>query len=264
MQLSFFKYHGAGNDFIIADNRNFAFRPVQSTVEQLCDRHFGIGADGLILLEKDDHTDFMMRYFNPDGLEATMCGNGGRCIVSFAAFLGIIRKKTIFTATDGRHEAEILSHQHNTDFIKLKMNDVKTIVNLEKGFFLNSGSPHLVRFENHINQLDVTKAGRKYRDSGISGFESVNVNFVENIEGKLCSRTYERGVENETLACGTGAVAIALAAHLKGLIKNSPAEIHAAGGKLTVHFEAGNNIYSNIWLEGPAERVFSGIINLPE
>jgi diaminopimelate epimerase len=262
MKLEFFKYHGAGNDFILIDNRRLGFVAEKKTIEQLCDRHFGIGADGLILLEYHPESDFRMRYFNSDGAEATMCGNGGRCIVSFARLLGLIDKKTSFFATDGSHDAVVISSDGNTEVVKLKMNDVSKIEKLEDGFFVDTGSPHHVRFVKDVAKLDVIAEGRLIRYQKGRSADGVNVNFVELRNGQLYSRTYERGVEDETLACGTGAVAMALVAHQNGIAKSSPVEINAVGGLLKVHFEINENQYRNIWLEGAATRVFNGFIHL--
>ncbi len=262
MTLEFFKYHGAGNDFILIDNRKLVFVPEKRTIELLCNRHFGIGADGLILLENHPESDFRMRYYNSDGAEATMCGNGGRCIVSFARFRGLIGNKTSFSAIDGSHNAEVLTSGGNTDVVKLKMNDVGMIEKSEDGFFVDTGSPHQVRFVKDIVSLDVVAEGRAIRYQKNWSADGVNVNFVELRNGRLYSRTYERGVENETLACGTGAVAMALVTHQIGIAKSSFVEINAIGGMLKVHFETIENQYRNIWLEGPATRVFNGFIHL--
>jgi len=261
MTLEFFKYHGAGNDFILIDNRKLVFTAEKKTIERLCDRHFGIGADGLILLETRPKSDFRMRYFNSDGAEATMCGNGGRCIVSFARFLGLIDEMTTFSAIDGHHSGIIISSDGNTDIVKLKMNDVSKIEKLKDGFFVETGSPHYVRVVEDVAKLDIVAEGREIRNQKFFGPDGVNVNFAELRGGQLYSRTYERGVEDETLACGTGAVAMALVAHQIGFTAKSPVEINAIGGLLKVHFEAVENQYRNIWLEGAATRVFNGFIH---
>ncbi|MBE0639587.1 MAG: diaminopimelate epimerase [Bacteroidales bacterium] len=260
MELKFYKYHGAGNDFIMIDNRERFFNPEATTITKLCHRFFGIGADGLILLEHHPEADFRMRYFNSDGREATMCGNGGRCCVAFARFLGLVKSDANFIAADGRHVAVILSEYDTSVVVKLKMSDVVNIQKFDEGFFLDTGSPHLVRFIENVNDLDVNAEGRKIRTMSKWGTDGVNVNFVELKSGDVHGRTYERGVENETLSCGTGAIAMALAVYSNGFMTDSPLLIHAPGGQLKVHFNAVDHYFSNIWLEGPAERVFEGKI----
>jgi len=260
--LEFFKYHGAGNDFIMIDNRSNTFTPEIGVVEFLCRRHFGISADGLILLENNAGGLLKMRYFNSDGKEATMCGNGGRCFVAFAKQLRLTDKSLTFSAIDGIHEAKIIATDRKSFTIKLKMNDVTQITTHPEGIFADTGSPHLVVFVNGIGNLDVVAKGRDLRTMDKWGKTGVNVNFAEVKDGRILSRTYERGVENETLACGTGAIAMALATAYKGLLTNTPIEIHALGGVLKVHFESGHNRFTNVWLEGPAAMVFRGEIEI--
>jgi len=258
MVLEFFKYHGAGNDFIMLDATQ---TPLSLTTEQiafLCDRHFGIGADGLMLLQPSETYDFKMQYFNADGKEGSMCGNGGRCIVGFARQRQIINGDyTLFEAIDGTHEAYILSPKK----IKLKMGDVNTIKKIASDFyFLNTGSPHAVIFTNNLNTIDITTEGRRIRyDKQFEG--GTNVNFFANQNGQFKMLTYERGVEAETLACGTGTVATALVAHTH-LGTPSPITLEAKGGTLRVSFEKNDNGFQNIWLEGPIQFVFSGNIEL--
>lgn len=262
MLLKFYKYHGAGNDFIVIDNRDQKFDTSKKIIQMLCDRHFGIGADGLMTLKNDSNHDFRMHYFNADGLEGTMCGNGGRCIVDFAKKIGIIKNNTTsFIATDGIHNAQIISDE----IIKLEMKDVNLnqIKNVSDGFLLDTGSPHLVRFENEIDSIDVFSIGKRLRYS--STFEKqngVNINFVEINNDYLKIRTYERGVEAETLACGTGAVAVALAFSIKENNNKSPINIKALGGNLKIYFQQTNQVFKNIWLEGPAKCVFSTQIEI--
>lgn len=260
--LEFFKYHGAGNDFIMIDNRSELFAPEIAVIEFLCRQHFAIGADGLILLENDSGGLIKMRYFNSDGKEASMCGNGGRCFAAFAHQLGVADKLFTFSAIDGIHEAQITPNDAKSYSINLKMNDVTEILSYPEGIFADTGSPHLVVFIDKIGNLDVVEKGREIRYHGKWGKAGVNVNFAQVAGGKIFSRTYERGVENETLACGTGAIAVALSAVSKGLVRNSPVEIHARGGVLKVHFESGSNHFENIWLEGPAVMVFKGEIEI--
>ena len=262
MLLKIYKYHGAGNDFIIIDNRNQVFTTSQETIRWLCERHFGIGADGLMTLESDKENDFKMHYFNADGNEGTMCGNGGRCIVHFAKKEGIIQgDSTVFSAIDGIHEAKFISN----NIIKLKMNDVpiESIKNMPEGLFLDTGSPHLVRFEKEIGSIDVYSTGKKLRYSpALAKQGGANINFVEINKENLKMRTYERGVEAETLACGTGAVASAIAFSVKNNISQSPIKIKALGGDLKVHFQRTEKSFNNIWLEGPVQFVFSTKTNI--
>jgi diaminopimelate epimerase len=258
MIITFSKYHGAGNDFILIDNRKGLSDLSSSQVAQLCDRHKGIGADGMILLEESDKYDFSMRYFNADGKEASLCGNGGRCIVLFAHHLNLIQNETTFNAVDGKHEARILSSSQGTDIISLKMNDVEGWDVNGEDFVLDTGSPHYIRFVNDVDKIDTVVEGRKIRNSSAYAVNGINVNFISEAGDGLRISTYERGVENETLACGTGAVAAALAASLKHF--TSPVKLKAKGGELLVSFNYDGIKFSEIWLEGPATFVFSGEI----
>jgi len=228
----------------------------EKMVSWLCNRHLGIGADGLILLMKDTQADFRMKYFNSDGREGTMCGNGGRCITAFARWLGIIKDKASFLGIDGLHESII----NKDGLISLKMIDVKEINPLNDGYFLNTGSPHFVTFRNDIHSIDVFREGREIRHESRFGIGGTNVNFVHMIsDNELKMRTYERGVENETLACGTGTVASAICAYLRKKTDKTSYTIHAPGGELHVQFRPeGKDTFRDIWLEGPAEYVFSG------
>ena len=255
MNLKFYKYQGAGNDFMMIDDRAQVFVQRQDIIERLCDRHFGIGADGLILLQKDLNSDFKMVYFNSDGRESTMCGNGGRCIVRFAQDLGLIDSQTSFEAIDGLHEAVL-----EKDKIHLKMSNVSQVDQFPSHLFLNTGSPHHVEFVQEVAQVDVKHKGNQIR-YGVPYFdEGANVNFVEVIDGNaLKIRTYERGVEDETLACGTGITAAAIAAFESGKISVDEVSVSAVGGELCVKFEKNpSGGYENIWLTGPAEFVFEG------
>src|SRR5690606_35130207 len=208
MELTFYKYQGTGNDFVIIDNRQLIFNKNNTNlIAMMCDRKFGIGADGLILLEDDHKTDFKMVYYNSDGHQSSMCGNGSRCIVHFAAFIGIITKETTFEAIDGVHNAEILSN----DVISLQMNPVSDIKDAGTNIFLSTGSPHHVEMVDNLETYDVFKNGADLRHK-MYGEEGANINFVEQInEATFAVRTYERGVENETLSCGTGVTAVAIA-----------------------------------------------------
>lgn len=261
MKLHFYKYEGAGNDFVMIDNRTQGFIPEQALVNRLCRRNYGIGADGLILLENDDLNDFTMRYFNADGAEGSLCGNGGRCIVLFAYHLGITDKVSVFSATDGIHRAEILSQQGHQAEVKLKMSDVYQMDQIDGINRLDTGSPHLVINNSDIDHLDVNKIGRKYRYDKRYSSDGVNVNFMKITGRQIFLRTYERGVENETLACGTGAVAAALVAMANNNL-DAPVEIVARGGKLLVFAKSENGTFRDIWLQGPATEVFEGFINL--
>lgn len=267
MALTFDKFHGAGNDFIILDDRNDQFnkdiKDPEKHISQLCKRHYGIGADGLMLIKSCNDADFMMIYYNSDGHEGSMCGNGGRCIVAFANSLALIGEKTTFKAVDGLHEA-VINHQGvNTWDISLRMNDVEMIQGQEKEFVLNTGSPHLVIFSENIQDIDVFTEGRALRYSAAFLHEGINVNFAEVLDKTtIRMRTYERGVEDETLACGTGATAIALAAWQAGFRNpENQYTLKAPGGDLRVSFtppREPSQAFTNIWLSGPAEKVFTG------
>lgn len=254
--MDFYKYQGTGNDFVMIDNRDDEFPKEQSMIEKLCDRRFGIGGDGLILLENAAKADFRMVYYNSDGNESTMCGNGGRCIVAFAHFLDIFEDKTTFDAVDGLHEAEI-----NNGIVKLKMIDVKNIDSDGEASVLNTGSPHYVKFVSDLEHYEVFKNGNKIRNSATYQKEGINVNFAEIIgEQEIFVRTYERGVEDETFSCGTGVTAAALV-YLKDKNQKS-VHVKVLGGNLKIYADQNENGFENIWLEGPAKQVFKGKINL--
>lgn len=257
MTATFYKYQGTGNDFVMIDNRTLFFpKEDNALVAFLCDRKFGIGADGLILLENDNSYDFRMVYFNSDGNEGSMCGNGGRCIVAFAKFLGIINQSTNFIAVDGPHSATI-----NAEIVSLKMQDVDKISKKVNALFLDTGSPHHVQLVSGIGDFNVVKEGAKIR-YGIYGESGSNINFVEQeSEDTFKVRTYERGVEDETLSCGTGVTAVALAMHRLGKIKSEYAKIKAVGGNLRIQFEYTGDGYKQIHLIGEAKQVFKGEIS---
>ena len=255
-EITFYKYQGTGNDFVMIDNRNLTFPKNTQLIEILCDRRFGIGADGLILLENDESSDFRMVYYNSDGNQSTMCGNGGRCLVAFAHFLNIFETKTTFNAIDGLHEAEI-----KEGIVKLKMIDIETVNNNGDHFVLNTGSPHFVKFVEDVEHFNVYQNGYHIRNSETYKSEGINVNFVEPIaENEIFVRTYERGVEDETYSCGTGVTAAAIS-FLEGKDKDS-VNIKTLGGNLKVHAEKQGNSYVNVWLEGPAKQVFKGEISI--
>lgn len=258
MNITFHKYHGAGNDFIFIDNRNELF-PKQNTelISHLCDRHFGIGADGLILLENDVDSDFKMDYFNADSSQ-TMCGNGARCAVAFAKKLNIINNLANFIAFDGPHYAEI--NEDNT--ISLEMIDVEKVDVNKDYVFTNTGTLHHIEVVQDLVNYPVVERGRRIRNERY-GKEGSNVNFIEQSDQNTFHiRTYERGVEDETLACGTGITAAAIAAHKIGKTKNNTVNLIAVGGKLKVSFDVINGIYKNVVLTGPAEFVFEGTISI--
>jgi len=252
--MKFSKYQGAGNDFIIIDDRNGIAKNLDSTsIAQWCDRHFGIGADGLMLLREHQTYDFEMVYFNSDGQPSTMCGNGGRCLTSFAHRLGLVDKEAHFLAVDGPHKAKI----HSAELISLEMIDVLNIEEIPDGLLIDTGSPHVIKRVEELSALDVVKEGRAIRNADPFKEEGVNVNFIELQEGRLHIRTYERGVEDETLACGTGVTAAAIAACHWGLL-NAPVHLIALGGKLEVTFDVTPEGYQHVWKTGPVEHVFDG------
>ena len=259
MKLTFYKYQGTGNDFVMIDNRDQKISKNDTKlVRKLCDRKFGIGADGLILLENPDKAedDFKMIYFNADGNESSMCGNGGRCLVAFAKFLGIIKDKARFTAIDGPHEAAIES-----GIVSLKMQDVNEIIVNGDFLFLDTGSPHHIAFSEGISTKDIRKEGAEIRYSDRYSNGGTNVNFVEAIsEDSFSVRTYERGVEDETLSCGTGVTAVALAAYASGKTNSEKVKLITQGGELFVQFKKTEEGFRDIWLSGPAEQVFKGEI----
>lgn len=255
MTLTFYKYQGTGNDFVMLDNRNLLFpKEDVKLVSFLCDRRFGIGADGLILLEDDATHDFKMVYYNSDGNPSTMCGNGGRCLVAFAQQLGIITDSASFTAVDGLHTATI-----ENDIVSLQMNNVLEVFEKPNSFFLDTGSPHHVQLVKNLKDLDVDAEGGKLR-YGLYGAAGSNINFVEQSSpNAFAVRTYERGVEGETLSCGTGVTAVALAMHHSNKTTSNEVTIHAEGGDLSVRFDY-NEGYKDVHLVGHAKFVFKGEI----
>lgn len=257
MELTFFKYQGTGNDFVMFDNRTNTFpKEAKALVANLCDRKFGIGADGLILIEHCTEADFKMVYYNADGNEGSLCGNGGRCSVAFAKYLNIIGDTTTFLAADGVHFSRI-----EQELIHLQMQNVTEIKEKPNYVFLNTGSPHHIQFVEHLKELDVVKEGAKLR-YGMYGEKGSNINFVQQVsETAFAVRTYERGVENETLSCGTGVTAVALAMHYLGKTTEKEINISTEGGNLLVRFEKEADGYSNIYLIGPAQLVYKGEIS---
>jgi len=262
MTLAFYKYEGAGNDFIIIDGRDESLTLSNSIIKKLCDRKFGIGADGLMILRKHDDVDFRMIYYNSDGLEGSMCGNGGRCILAFAKKIGFSKSYFHFMAIDGLHEGEILEQKAFESLIRLKMSDVNKFEK-ESGYYLiDTGSPHYIEFLNNLQSKDVYKDGKEIRNNDQFREKGINVNFIEESSGHLFVRTFERGVENETLSCGTGVTASALVFAFKQDIKKGSIQIQTLGGKLKVSFEREGNTFKNVWLEGPATFVFKGEISI--
>lgn len=260
MKLHFFKYQGTGNDFILLDNRSQSIALTREQVKFLCDRRFGIGADGLMLLETEAGYDFKMVYFNSDGNESSMCGNGGRCLMAFAHRLGVVGEKGRFIAVDGPHDAVILEDGS----VSLKMQDVKGIETGIDFFYLNTGSPHYVKIMDALQDVDVKNEGRKIRYNERFAQQGTNVNFIEKKEDALFVRTYERGVEDETLSCGTGVTAAALVAAVNGLSTGkNQCRVLTPGGVLNVKFDKVlENTFYNIWLEGSATFVYEGTITI--
>jgi diaminopimelate epimerase len=257
MKHHFYKYQGAGNDFVIFDNRTNALKRLDDQLyNRICDRKFGVGADGLMLLQDHPEHDFEMVYFNADGSESTMCGNGGRCLVAFAKRLDLIGTETKFLAADGLHYAKI-----SGETIHLQMIDVPSFHRQEKDYVLHTGSPHYIRFVKDADALNVYEEGREIRYSGLYREEGINVNFVEDAGDHLFVRTYERGVEDETLSCGTGVTASAIAYAIeKGLYGKQEIVIRTRGGALRVTFNREEDRFTEVFLVGPAEYVFEGEI----
>jgi diaminopimelate epimerase len=254
----FNKYQGTGNDFVIIDNRKGTIDPLNSVlINRLCDRRFGIGADGLILISESRQYDFEMKYFNSDGHEGSMCGNGGRCSSDFAIKSGIAGNDLSFKAIDGVHRART-----DNGIIRLSMNDVKKPQIISGNYFLNTGSPHYIIFKNAVDQIDVNSEGKKFRWSEDFAPGGTNVNFVEITGNGIYVRTFERGVEEETLSCGTGVTASAIASVLAGHFDTDTVRVKTKGGDLEVSFKVNDDVISDIWLSGPATFVFEGIVEV--
>ena len=260
MTLHFYKYQGTGNDFILFDNRKNEIILTAEQIHKLCNRRFGIGADGLMLLNEKPGFDFEMKYFNADGKPGSMCGNGARCMAKFAYHLGIHREVYRFLASDGVHEAEI----DPDGIVSLKMKDVKTITRFHNDFIVDTGSPHYIKMVTNVMDWDVFKKGSEIRHSREFEEEGINVNFVEQLReaDKIIVRTYERGVEDETHSCGTGVTAAALVCYHNENGFND-VEVKTLGGHLSVEFDRiDDNKYENIWLCGPAEKVYEGTVEI--
>lgn len=262
MNLEFYKYHGNGNDFVIIDNVKAETELTNLQIAHICSRRIGIGADGLIFINKSDTADFEMLYYNSDGNIGSMCGNGGRCAAALAYSLNIAKQEMLFDAFDGKHKAiinEKLNGKQGFD-VSLQMMDVEAVEENENYCFLDTGSPHYVEFVENLADFEVVDLGRKTRYSEKFHPNGTNVNFAELSHDRVFVRTYERGVEDETLSCGTGVTASAIAAYFKtGKTKTL---IHTTGGDFMVWFTVENNKFVNLWLKGSAVEVFKGIINI--
>ncbi|MEM1120268.1 MAG: diaminopimelate epimerase [Bacteroidota bacterium] len=265
--IPFYKYQGAGNDFVMIDNRTTTYltRTSNAAIHHLCDRRFGIGADGLILLQNHPDYDFEMVYFNANGTEGSLCGNGGRCTVAFAKQLGIIDEECIFWAIDGEHRASI---NRVDNWVELKMADLHTVHCHPDHYELNTGSPHYIKYVDNLAKMDVFREGSLIRNNDTYKEKGINVNFIEPADNGFQIRTFERGVEAETLACGTGVTAAAISYALEypnkatTLLQQGGISAKAAGGNLSVRFQQRGSSFEDIWLCGPAEFVFSGHITL--
>ena len=256
MKLEFYKYQGTGNDFVVIDDRIQQFDITdEDRIRNICNRRKGVGADGLILLRSHLDADFEMLYFNANGKEGSMCGNGGRCLVDFAHFLGIIEDDCTFIAIDGLHEAK-----WTEESVAIKMIDVFEVEVRDKYVYLDTGSPHYVQFVKDLKNYPVFEQGKSIRYNERFKQNGTNVNFVEILGSSCMVRTYERGVENETFACGTGVTAVAIAAHANKKNLDNPLSVSVLGGVLKVSFEEVNGIYKNVWLTGHAKQVFKGSI----
>ncbi|WP_345211489.1 diaminopimelate epimerase [Mucilaginibacter gynuensis] len=261
MKVHFYKYQGAGNDFILIDNRkNIVNHNDPQLLERLCDRRFGIGGDGIMFLQKKEGFDFEMVYYNADGQPSSMCGNGGRCIVAFAKFLGVIDSETEFLAVDGPHYAKITA---SGDWVSLQMIDVNSITSDADAYVLNTGSPHYVQLTDGLKDKDVYHEGSAIRNNDTYRAEGININFVEPNDEGYFVRTFERGVEDETFACGTGVTAVALAmAKHQNQTGHITTPIKVLGGDLNIRFNYDGELFTNIFLEGPAVLVFEGDIEI--
>lgn len=254
--MQFFKYHGTGNDFVLIDNRSGKYNLSKKAIAAICHRRFGVGADGLMLLQNKEAYDFEMVYYNADGGETSMCGNGGRCIVRFAYDLGIVKQEAYFIAIDGPHKAKVYP-----DKIALEMIDVNEFTQLDNACVLDTGSPHYVTYQSDLVNAKVDVLGSEIRNSEQYKADGINVNFIEKeADGTLFVRTFERGVEDETYSCGTGVVASSLSDFLKDTSTPNMRKVKTLGGALEVHFDYVNGGFENIVLSGPAQFVFKGEI----
>lgn len=264
MKLNFYKYQGTGNDFIICLDEEFDAenRENSTLISGLCDRKFGIGADGFIVLERKsagEKSDFYMHYFNSDGKKSSLCGNGSRCAVAHANYLGWVNEKCVFEASDGLHTAVVVKNE--ALIVKINMSNVFNIRNSGYDYVLDTGSPHYVKFVHNLDHIDIKESGKKIRNSEEFSLLGINVNFVQENDENLEVCTFERGVEDETLSCGTGVTAAALAYVYKNRLKGShKVSVETKGGELQVEFDRAEDLFCNIWLSGPAHQVYSGQI----
>jgi diaminopimelate epimerase len=257
VKIPFTKYQATGNDFVLIDNRNNQYSFTTDQIQKICNRRFGIGADGLILIEQHPTLDFNLVYYNSDGSQS-LCGNGSRAAVAMAARLDLLKTKTSFNAYDGTHEAELLP----TGIVRLKMNPVTEVKQTDQDYFIHTGSPHHLQFVTDVEKINVVEVGRKIRYSEAYQPGGTNVNFIQLLNNNtIFVRTYERGVEDETFSCGTGVTAAALAASFHGY--KSPIHIKVKGGELDVEFKTGQAVaFQEIYLIGPAKMVFEGALEL--
>ena len=260
MTLQFSKYEGTGNDFILIDDRKLQFPANEQLISKLCDRHFGIGADGILLVQHSEGYDFGMSYYNSDGSAATFCGNGGRCITAFAHQMGICENTCRFMAADGIHHARITENHGLVKIVELDMQDPVIYRSDKNMCYLNTGTYHVVKFVDNPDNVDILESGREIRYD--AGYEphGTNVNFAKSLKKELYVRTYEKGVENETLSCGTGVTASAIAASLK--YGGNSFYVNTAGGRLFVSFTRTDDTFKNVKLTGPAKLVFEGTIEI--
>jgi diaminopimelate epimerase len=262
IQVTFYKFHGTGNDFIMIDNREYLIRPSKELVALWCHRRFGIGADGLILLENDAQYDFRMQYYNSDGNTGSMCGNGGRCVTAFAGMLDLIDQHTNFIASDGQHQATINTYDDDCWNVSLEMQNVHGFTRLSsKILFLDTGSPHYIKWVDDVDKIDVLVQGKEIRNSDEYKKYGVNVNFISENNNATHIRTYERGVESETWSCGTGAVAAAIAGSIMLPDGEHIKKLTALGGNLQVSFVKKGKNFSDIILQGDAHFIFKGVLN---
>lgn len=255
--INFSKFHGAGNDFIMINAIKEQILFTEELIYRMCDRRTGIGADGLILLLPSDNHDFCMKYYNCDGKESTFCGNGGRCIAAFAHYQNIIKDNAIYEAIDGIHKAKITEITPNNYSVELTMRDILSYKLTDDSLLIDTGSPHYVKKVKNLDNIDIVKEGANIRYDKTISEDGVNVDFLLNKDDKIYIRTYERGVENETLACGTGVTASAIAASL--WYGGDNIDIYTQIAKLSVSFYKENNTFKNVVLTGPATHVFDGM-----
>jgi len=257
MKISFYKYQGTGNDFVMIDGRENQLDLTKKQIQEICDRRFGIGADGVIILKNHDDCDFEMDYYNADGSQS-FCGNGSRCAQAFANKIDIVRGDSYFKAIDGFHHGKAIEY-----FFATQMKDVDEVQKLEKDYFIHTGSPHYIRYVDDVEKIDVEKEGAAIRNSEPYKKDGVNVNFVSIGKKVLNVRTFERGVEAETFSCGTGVTAVAMSFLVKENTHQPSVSIKTKGGKLQIDLErTAEHQFENVWLIGPAKEVYAGSIEL--